>query len=68
VLFPNTFEYFFDFYELVRLPWDPRRLNGGVVLRAAAFTCIVIKLPQEYIIHIAQVSSVAWIKVNIFLV
>src|SRR5262249_15774873 len=22
LLFPNTFEYFFDFYELVRLRWD----------------------------------------------
>jgi hypothetical protein len=64
--FPNTFEFFFDFYELVRLRWDPRRLSRGLVLRAAAFIWIVIKLPQEYIIHIAQVSATEWIKVNIF--
>lgn len=51
---------------LVRLRWDPRRLNRGLVLRAAAFIWIVIKLPQEYVIHIAQVSSIDWIKVNIF--
>jgi hypothetical protein len=66
LLFPNTFEYFFDFYELVRLRWDPRRLNRELVLRAAAFIWIVIKLPQEYIIHIAQVSATGWIKVNVF--
>jgi hypothetical protein len=36
LIFPNTFEYFFDFYELVRLRWDPRRLNRETVLRAAA--------------------------------
>jgi hypothetical protein len=66
LLFPNTFEFFFDFYELVRLRWDPRRLNRELVLRAAAFIWIVIKLPQEYIIHIAQVSAIDWIKVNIF--
>jgi hypothetical protein len=66
VIFPNTFEYFFDFYEIVRLRWDPRRLDRGLVLRAAAFIWIVIKLPQEYIIHIAQVSATGWIKANIF--
>src|SRR5918994_7413852 len=25
VIFPNTFEYFFIFYEAVRVRWDPRR-------------------------------------------
>jgi hypothetical protein len=66
VLFPNTFEYFFDFYEIVRLRWDPRRLSGGLLLRAAAFIWIVIKLPQEYIIHVAQISATEWIKVSVF--
>ncbi len=27
IVFPNTFEYFFIFYEIVRLRWDPRRLT-----------------------------------------
>ena len=66
LLFPNIFEYFFDFYEVVRLRWDPRRLSRGLLLRAAAFIWIVIKLPQEYIIHVAQVDTTDWIKVNIF--
>jgi hypothetical protein len=66
LIFANTFEYFFDFYELVRLRWDPRRLSRRVLLRTAAFIWIVIKLPQEYVIHVAQVSATGWIKVNIF--
>jgi hypothetical protein len=66
LLFPNTFEYFFDFYEIVRLRWDPRRMSRALLLRAAAFIWIVIKLPQEYIIHVAQVDTTDWIKVNIF--
>ena len=65
-MFPNTFEYFFDFYEIVRLRWDPRRLGKRLLLEVAAFIWLVIKLPQEYIIHVAQVSAIEWIKVNIF--
>ena len=45
LLFPNTFEYFFDFYEGVRLRWDPRRLSRNAVIAAAALIWIVIKLP-----------------------
>jgi hypothetical protein len=66
LVFPNTFEYFFDFYEAVRLRWDPRRMSRRLVLGAMAFIWIVIKLPQEYIIHVAQVDTTDWIKVNIF--
>jgi hypothetical protein len=66
LLFPNTFEYFFDFYEGVRLRWDPRRMSQRLVLGAAAFIWVVIKLPQEYIIHVAQVDTTDWIKHNVF--
>jgi hypothetical protein len=66
LIFPNTFEYFFVFYEIVRLRWDPRRMSQQLLLRAAAFIWIVIKLPQEYIIHVAQVDTTDWIKVNVF--
>jgi hypothetical protein len=54
LVFPNTFEYFFIFYEAVRTRWNPVRMARNVVLGAAAFIWIVIKLPQEYWIHIAQ--------------
>ena len=54
LLFPNTFEYFFIWYEAVRLWWNPRRLSRVAVVTAAAAIWIIIKLPQEYWIHIAQ--------------
>ncbi|MGD9894037.1 MAG: hypothetical protein AB7U18_22360 [Dehalococcoidia bacterium] len=66
LVFPNTFEYFFDFYEIVRIRWDPRRMSKRLLIGAAAFIWIVIKLPQEYIIHVAQVDTTDWIKRNIF--
>jgi hypothetical protein len=56
VLFPNTFEYFFIFYEAVRLRWDPDRMSRRLVIGAAAAIWIVIKLPQEYWIHVAQLD------------
>ncbi len=31
MIFPNTFEYFFIAYELLRTQWDPRRLTRKVV-------------------------------------
>jgi hypothetical protein len=53
LIFPNTFEYFFIFYEAVRLRWNPRRMSRHLVLGAAAAIWIFIKLPQEYWIHVA---------------
>ncbi len=54
LLFPNTFEYFFIWYEAVKLWWDPRKLSRTAVISAAAAIWILIKLPQEYWIHVAQ--------------
>jgi hypothetical protein len=54
LVFPNTFEYFFIFIEIVALLWFTTRLTRNMVLAAVAFIWIVIKLPQEYWIHIAQ--------------
>ncbi|HVL26080.1 MAG TPA: hypothetical protein VM450_18450 [Thermomicrobiales bacterium] len=56
VIFPNTFEYFFIFYEAVRLRWDPIRMGRRLVIGAVAAIWIVIKLPQEYWIHVAQLD------------
>lgn len=55
-LFPNTFEYFFIAYEVIRTRWDPRRLGRRQVLLLAAFIWVVIKLPQEWWIHVAQLD------------
>ncbi len=66
MLFPNTFEYFFIFYETVRTRWNPLRMSARFVLGAAAFIWIVIKLPQEYWIHVAQLDTTDLIKEDIF--
>ncbi len=65
-IFPNTFEYFFIFYESVRLFWDPRRMSRRVLLGATAFIWIFIKLPQEWWIHIAQIDTTDLIQEDIF--
>jgi hypothetical protein len=61
-IFPNTFEFFFIAYEIVRLAWDPRRLSKRAVIGIAAFIWIVIKLPQEWWIHIAQLDFTDFMK------
>jgi hypothetical protein len=66
LIFPNTFEYFFIFYEAVRLRWNPLRMSKRLVIGAVAFIWIFIKLPQEYWIHIAQVDTTDLIKEDIF--
>lgn len=66
LVFPNTFEYFFDAYEAVRTRWDPRRLARRLVIGIAAFIWIVIKLPQEWWIHVAQLDATDTIKTVIF--
>jgi hypothetical protein len=54
LLFPNTFEYYFIAYELLRLRWNPVRLQPVLLLGMASAIWVFIKVPQEYWIHIAQ--------------
>jgi hypothetical protein len=56
LIFPNTFEYFFIAYEVVRVWWNPLRLRPRAVIGLAAGIWIFIKLPQEWWIHIAQLD------------
>lgn len=65
MLFPNTFEYFFIWYEAVRLWWDPKKIRRVFVISAAIAIWLIIKLPQEYWIHIAQNDVTDFIKVNL---
>ena len=65
-IFPNTFEYFFIFYEAVRVRWDPLRMSRGLLIGATAFIWIVIKLPQEWWIHIAQLDTTDLVQEQIF--
>jgi hypothetical protein len=66
LVFPNTFEYFFDAYEGIRTRWDPRRLGRDLLIGIAAFIWIVIKLPQEWWIHVAQLDATDLIKTRVF--
>jgi hypothetical protein len=66
LVFPNTFEYFFDAYEAVRTRWDPRRLARAALIGLAAFIWIFIKLPQEWWIHVAQLDATDLIKETVF--
>ncbi|HZC13170.1 MAG TPA: hypothetical protein VE270_04030, partial [Thermoleophilaceae bacterium] len=56
LLFPNTFEYFFILYEIVRLRREPSRFSARFWLLAAAGLWVFVKLPQEYWIHVAKLA------------
>jgi hypothetical protein len=56
LVFPNTFEYYFIAYELWRLRREPARLAARVWLLVALVLWVVVKLPQEYWIHVAQLD------------
>jgi len=66
LVFPNTFEYFFIAYEVVRLAWNPARLSHRQVIGMAAFIWIFVKLPQEWWIHIAQLDFTDFMKEDVF--
>ena len=61
-IFPNTFEYFWDFVEAVRMRWNTMRMGKWTVILSIAAIWIFIKLPQEYWIHIAQKDMTDAIK------
>ena len=67
LIFPNTFEYFFIAYEAYRLLWNPMRVSLRAWIATAATIWIVVKLPQEYWIHVAQLdvtdvlSEIPWL-------
>ena len=56
LIFPNTFEYFFIAYELWRTRWATRPVTQRAWILTAAFIWIVIKLPQEYWLHVAELD------------
>lgn len=64
-IFPNTFEYFWDFIEAVRPGWDRKRIGKWTAIVSAALIWIFIKLPQEWWIHIARKDLTDTIKENL---
>ncbi len=66
LIFPNTFEYFFIYYEVVRSGWHASRLSHRTLLLVAAGIWVFIKLPQEWWIHIAQFDVTDLAKTKLF--
>jgi hypothetical protein len=64
LIFPNTFEYFFIAYELIRLRFRPERFPARFWLLLAAGIWVLVKLPQEYWIHVAQRDFTDTIREN----
>lgn len=56
LIFPNAFEYFFIAYEVIRSRWNVLRFGWRVWVGLAAIIWVVVKLPQEYWLHIAQMD------------
>jgi len=56
LIFPNTFEYFFIAYEIVRTRRNPLRYSMRFWVWLAAAIWVFVKLPQEWWIHIAQLD------------
>ena len=56
MVFPNTFEYFVIAIEVVRTRWDAARLSRAAFLWTAGLIWVVVKLPQEWWIHVAQLD------------
>lgn len=56
LVFPNTFEYVVIAIEVVRTRWDARRLSRSAVLWVTGLIWVVVKLPQEWWIHVAQLD------------
>jgi hypothetical protein len=56
LIFPNTFEYFFIAYEIVRLRWNPTNVSFRRWVITAGCIWVFVKLPQEWWIHVAQLD------------
>ncbi len=66
LIFPNTFEYFFIYYEGLRTRWNPLRFSRRYWLIVAAVIWIFIKLPQEWWIHIAEFDTTDLVNQKLF--
>jgi hypothetical protein len=64
-MFPATFEFYFLGIEMYRTRWNATRLRTSHLV-AIASVAWVLKLPQEYWLHIAQRSTTDWIKASVF--
>lgn len=64
--FPNTFEFYFLAIELWKVSRNPFKLSTGQVIGIAAVIWVVIKLPQEWWLHIAELDFTDFVKEHLF--
>ncbi len=64
--FPNAFQEFALAIEAYTVRHDPRRLARRTVVGLAAVVWIVVKLPQEWWLHIAQLDVTDVVKTTVF--
>jgi hypothetical protein len=64
-IFPNAFEPFFIYYELVRRKGDPLSLTRGALIGIVAVLWLVVKLPHEWWIHVARFDGTDFVKTKI---
>lgn len=62
--FPNAFEAFFIYYEIVRL-WGNPMVGRKALIGVTAVIWLVVKLPHEWWIHVAQMNTTDFIKTRI---
>lgn len=62
LIFPNTFEFYFIAVEAIGIVWAIQRLSPRFLVWLAVGLWIVVKLPQEYWIHIAQLDMTDTIR------
>lgn len=68
LLFPNVFEYYFVFIEYIKVARNPFTMTVRQLLTSVAFIWIVIKLPQEWWLHVARMDTTDFVKEQIFAV
>jgi hypothetical protein len=64
-IFPNAFEPFFIYYELVRRKGDPLSLTRGALFAVVAVLWLLVKLPHEWWIHVARLDATDFVKTKI---
>ena len=66
LVFPNTFEYYFIATELYKVNRDPNLLSVRQTCVTAAVIWVVIKLPQEWWVHVARLDLTDVVKEHLF--
>ncbi len=65
-MFPNTVDYSFIAYEVAQTHWSPNRTVRRVLIGLAAGIRVLITLPQEWWLHVAQLDVTDELKTTVF--